>query len=78
MVFKGDLLKNLKLTGLSKQRSFELLLQALIKNVLLFSVNNIQYDPSEVINDLIHTIFPINTKTRTEFKYSLLYGNTKN
>ena len=59
-MFKGNLLKSIKLVGLSKRQSSELILEAIIHNVLKLSVNNTLYDQSsEAIPELFYTIHPL-------------------
>ena len=55
MVQTCDLLTSIQLDGLSKRKSPSLILEALINKVLLFSVNDTLYDPSEVILELMAT-----------------------
>ena len=57
MVHKCDLLTSIQLDGLSKRKSSTLILEALINNVLLSSVNDTLYDPSDVIPELMATIW---------------------
>ena len=55
MVHKCDLLTFIQLDGLSKRKSSLSIIEALLNNVLLFSVNYTLYDPSEVILELMAT-----------------------
>ena len=57
MVAKGDLLRSIKLYKVNKTQSFEFIFEAIINNALLFDVNNVKYDPSEAIYDLINLIW---------------------
>ena len=75
MVSKGDLFRSIKLSKLNKTQSFELIFEALINNVLLFSVNDIKYDPSDVIMDLIDSIWPQPFNPKKEFKYGVYNGD---
>ena len=55
MVHKCDLLASIQLVGLSKRKSSSIILEAFINKVLLFSVNDTLYDPSEVILECFNT-----------------------
>ena len=55
MVHKCDLLTFIQLDGLSKRKRSSLILEALVNIVLLFSVNDTLYDPSEVIMEFMAT-----------------------
>ena len=55
MVHAFDLLKSIQSDELSKRKSSSLILEALINNVLLYSVNDTLYDPLEVILELMAT-----------------------
>ena len=63
MVHKCDLLTSIHLEALSKRKSSSLILEALINKVLLFSVNDTLYDPSEVILELMATGWTYTKKT---------------
>jgi hypothetical protein len=62
MVHKCDLLTSIQLVGLSKRKSSSLILEALLNKVLLFSVNDTLYDPSEVILELMATRWSYTTR----------------
>ena len=70
MVHTYDLLTSIQLDGLSKRKSSSLILEALINNVLLFSVNDTLYDPSEVIPELMASIWAY---TKTPCDYTIHY-----
>ena len=77
MVSKGDLFKSVKLYKLNKTQSFELIFEAIINNVLIFELNNVKYDPSEVIHDIIDVIWEEPFNPKKEFKYGKYNGNIK-
>ena len=49
MVSKGDLFRSIKLSKLSKAKSFELIFEAIVSSAIIFSINDIKYNPGEVI-----------------------------
>ena len=57
MVHKCDLLTSIQLVGLSKRKGSSLILEVLLNKVLLFCVNDTLYDPSEVLLELMATIW---------------------
>ena len=69
MVHKCDLLTSVQLDGLYKRKS-SLILEALINNVLLLSVNDTLYDPSEIILELMATRWSCTTSPR---EYTIQY-----
>jgi hypothetical protein len=62
MVHKCDLSTSIQLVGLSKRKSSSLLPEARLNKVLLFSVNDTLYDPSEVILELTATRWAYTTR----------------
>ena len=75
MVSKGDLLRSIKLYKLNKTQSFELIFEAMINNALLFDINNVKYDPLEVINDLINDIWVEPFNPKKDFKYGIYHDD---
>jgi len=77
MVSKGDLFRSIKLSKLSKAKSFELIFEAIVNSAIIFSINDIKYNPGEVICDLIDVIYPDPFNPKIEFKYGIYHSDTQ-
>ena len=56
MLLKYDMLRNIQLIKLTKRQSNDIILESILNNKLMFSVNGKLYDPLEVLENLTDEI----------------------